>query len=68
MAIDETTWNRVCAVNITSIFHCTEVIAPDSGELVLDPPVTPGGVLLRQAEGERGDSWGDGRPTGSPCG
>ena len=37
---------------------------PHRGELALDPPVTPGWVLFRQAEDERSGTCGDGRPAG----
>lgn len=29
MAMDEETWNRVFAVNMTGVFHCTQVFVPD---------------------------------------
>lgn len=29
LSIDEATWNRVFAVNMTGMFHCTQLIVPD---------------------------------------
>jgi NAD(P)-dependent dehydrogenase (short-subunit alcohol dehydrogenase family) len=29
LSIDEVTWNRVFAVNVTGMFHCTQLIVPD---------------------------------------